>query len=101
VRVLFVAVEVGTHRLATGQFFNRRRVTFDFGERGARRQTQLPGENVKDTGETDKRRVLSHRAGRKITEVELASFGRRHAGNLTTKTPKRVSHQKAQKAQID
>src|ERR1043166_9742449 len=30
VRIFLVAVEVGPHRLAAGQFFNRRRVSLDF-----------------------------------------------------------------------
>ena len=62
------AVEKRTNRFSRSQFFDSRTVTFDFGIRRARSETDLFGEDVEDAGETDERRVLGNGARRKVTE---------------------------------
>src|SRR6266446_4847753 len=86
VRILLVAVKVRPHRAAAGQFFNRWSVALDFGKRRARRQAELPGEDVENAGETNERSVFSDAAAGKFAEVKLALLlARRHDGDLTTK----------------
>ncbi len=47
-RILLVAVEIRPCRGAAGEFLNRGCVAFDFGERCARRESQLFGKDVKN-----------------------------------------------------
>ena len=65
-RMLLFAVEIWPHRVATGEFFNRRRVTFDFCEGRSRGQAELLGENVEDACETNQSREFRDCTGRKI-----------------------------------
>ena len=83
--MLLFTVEVRPHRAPAGQFFNRRRVTFDFGKGRARGQAQLLGEDIKDAGETNQRRVFGDGSARELAEIEFALFRRcGHRANLTT-----------------
>ena len=52
-------------------------MTFDFGKGRARRQPELLGEDVEDTGKTDESREFSDCSGRKVFQVELALLSRR------------------------
>ena len=77
--MLFLAVKIRPQRTPAGQLCNRRCVYLDFRKGRARRETELPGEDVEDTGETNQRRVFGDRAGRKLAQVDLALLGRGHA----------------------
>src|ERR1044072_7936964 len=57
-RMLLGAVEVRPHRLGVDQLFDCRRVSFDFRKGGARRLSELLGEDVEDAGQTNERGVF-------------------------------------------
>src|SRR5438552_12254288 len=80
---LFIAVKIRPHRDAAGEFVNCRRVLSNFRERTARRQPEVPGENIEDAGEANQTCVFSDRSGGNITQVEFALLFRgRHRANL-------------------